>query len=282
MSSRLLTRKEIFEKVLPTVEQNLSLVDDVDGKDIVLLLGASQNGKSTAINCFCGVPFRWEKPAPQPGKRFAGVPVLTPGKPFIAPVGTGGKPMTMLPAKYRHPTGLIFIDSRGAGEVSGSADPVGILVSEILTEMMCRVAKSVKVVVIATCGSLDPLSALTPVLTQIGSLLVNGSDTVLWIFNRHKGIKQVNGQDDFDAVFEEIGGLIEKHAEEFQNSGRNQNKPTADELAIISLKNSLDKDQIGYIDPTSSWSVQKTLDQIQHLSPIPIAGIQLHEVASAW
>jgi hypothetical protein len=73
---------------------------------------------------------------------------------------------------------LTFVDSRGAAEIGSGAIAVEILASRVVSEMICRVAKSVRIVVV----------------TRFASLLVSSNDPILWLFNDHDRIKQVTGR----------------------------------------------------------------------------------------
>jgi hypothetical protein len=90
--------------------------------------------------------------------------------------------MNYLPVYFSRNANSVFGHSRGAGEVGKDDDPAGIRAASIPTEMFCRVAQSVKFVVIARFASLEIMSLLHPVIRQIESLLFSLSDPVL--FNR--------------------------------------------------------------------------------------------------
>jgi hypothetical protein len=288
-----LTSKQIFQKALELVEQHLDLVRMVSGKKIVLFVGRSQNGKSTTINCCCGIRFYWKKLPLKPGQKYGSFE-LTPVPPAVplAPMGTGGLAGTTCPAVYWPPQlpKWAFVDSRGVDEVCGSSNADGVLASGILTEMMCKVAKKVRIVVIARFSSLNPLSGLNSVLIHIGSLLKDARDPILWVFNDNPLISKPLMEDSFEQAIESIEILVDKHYAEFQNRGliagaqppapqatKSQSVPLAEQQAVTSLKLAIDANpqRISYFDPTSQWSVDKLLGQIKDLDPIPISNLKL-------
>jgi hypothetical protein len=184
-------QQQIFEEGLNMTQSHLKFVDDAVGKDIVLFLGGSQNGKNATINACCGVRFDWEIPDPTPDNPYPAQeePISDPQSTLLVPIGSGGPPQTKFPVVDSGPlSNLVFVDSRGIGEVGGSADRAGILASSILTERICRVAKSIRIVVIARFANLKTISNLNPVIEQIASLLINSQVPILWVFNDNEKV----------------------------------------------------------------------------------------------
>jgi hypothetical protein len=290
---------EIFQQAHVLVEEHIGIVDDAVGRDIVVFLGGSQAGKSVTINCCCGVPFSWRMPDPEPGRRYAHRHELVPDSrsPPVAPIGTGRRSKTQLLAVYPGPNGLFFVDTRGVGEVDAAANPGWILASGILTEVICRVARSVRIVIVARSASCKPLSHLAPVLDQIGSLLISSTASMLWIFNDHNPPVDVRTREEFMNVHDSIGSLIEDLIGDFKppsqreyeaargagSAGTDQQplpnapKPPSEVLqeVIASLGFALENKSFTYIDPASPFSVELVCNQIQDLPAASVNDLRL-------
>jgi hypothetical protein len=197
-----------------------------------------------------------------------------PNQKLIASIGTGSVAQTIIPAVYVNGNGDVFVDSRGAGELGGHSDEAGCLAASILTEMICRAAKSVRIVVIVTFAAIAQLGTIDPLISQIGSLLKNQNDPILWIVNQrhigYPGAIPALDPDGFDEIMEEIQDYINQHVSAVQT--KFGQKITSTVKAVNCLNNSLcaQPSRITYLDPFSKWSIDYVLNQIRSLSAINI------------
>jgi hypothetical protein len=273
------------------VKQHLSEVELSVGKNVALFVGQSQSGKSTTINALLGMPFQWKPILGHPTSyEFCAIPVQG----TFAGIGTGAAAQTVIPAVYIGPSDFCLVDSRGAGEIGSDSDPAGILASGILTEMICRNAASVRIVVVSEYQSLENMNSICPFMEFLGTLLNDPTDSVLWLFNRHHRNRGKKSGCWFDQkrsseVLFDITAKIDKHLNELtsffsrlKSLGSQKGKKTqVQAIAINSLAKARAStpSRIGYIDPTSTWSVNQVMTQIMGVPPINVDRLKFREAS---
>jgi hypothetical protein len=141
--------------------------------------------------------------------------------------------------------------------------------------MICRAAKSVRIVVVTNSAALDTLSHLLPVTILIESLFVNPQGPILWVFNNDRSIARPLTAGGFTKAMQRNRRCIDCHYEIRQQLLRLAGVSAAPP-AISSLKQAIDGQpcRVSYIDPASSWSVTNLLHQIEQLPPIPMSNIR--------
>jgi hypothetical protein len=123
-----LSPEELLERALPLIGAKVDPVDAASRRDIALVFGGPQAGKTAAICCCCGLHYGWLAPDAAPGRRY-------PRGSARARPGLAGARAERSPAVYVGPGELCFVELRG---VDRGAVPA----AEILTAMVCGAAPS--------------------------------------------------------------------------------------------------------------------------------------------
>jgi hypothetical protein len=167
-------------RVFDIVHLNLPTLQKARGKDVIVLFGVGQGGKSTAANALRGVSFKWR---PDP---VTGVPGLfiesTPSNFVLAQMGTGNKAETIVPAFYDEtipgssaddPYPYCFVDSRGSSELISDAESETQEAASVLLDAIIRNAASVRLVALASWSYLESMPDCGRLLKSIGKWVRN-------------------------------------------------------------------------------------------------------------
>jgi hypothetical protein len=258
---------------------SLDLVENVSGRDIILLLGHSQVGKSTTINALRGVRFAWNKISQEEDDEETEklVPVSIPEGLVLAPMGEGARCVTTKPAAYEGISQFRIVDTRGVGELG--EDKAGEMAASILLEMVCKAAHSIRIVVLASFSQLDQIQQLRFVMEQIGNLLPDPSSDICWVVNRHPdtrpGASPLTEATE-SKVMKTIRGTIAKRYKSLNSSKWSAEKRELSTTEIIQERTMFAiyqarTDRMGYIDPISQWSINKISRRITEIAPINIS-----------
>jgi GTPase SAR1 family protein len=266
------------EKTLKAVIKSMNVVANVSGRDIILVLGESQVGKSTAINALRGVQFKWQKVA-NTSSTFDLVTVLPLHSIALAEMGNGVSRTTLAPTIYEDIPGFAIVDNRGVGDMG--KDQSGDVSASILMEMMCKAARSVRIVVLVSFPQICQVQTLRPLMKQIGNLIPDPSSNIFWLVNRHPSNRA--GSDPLTQfvdtqIMQDLKGQIERIWRVVTNV--KDEERLLDEAEITTLDAihralNAEPPRIGYLDPTSRWSAQHAAEKIKGMSAIPISEIKL-------
>jgi hypothetical protein len=265
-----------FQSAFQTLINSRDVLDAVAGRDIVLILGQSQVGKSTVINALRGVKFQW-KAAQGGNSKSEFVPVSPLPQIKLAPMGRGVQRKTQKPEVYEGISGFLTVDTRGVGELG--EDQSGILAASVLMEMICKAAKSVQIVTVVSSLQLAEIQNLASVMNQIGNLLPDPTSGVFWLFCRHyatrPGSTPLTKQGE-KHILEEMRIDIESAWDNVKDTEvpTDESEPAIIKIfqksTIIAIREAFNSERVGYIDPTSQWSIQQICDRIPQISPIPV------------
>jgi hypothetical protein len=272
-------RSKRFNSAYQILMNSTNVLDKVTGRDIILILGQSQIGKSTAINAMRGVKFQWAH-APGGNSKPGLVPAPTDTK--VAPMGRGVQHTTEKPEVYEGIPGLLLVDTRGVGELG--TDETGKLAASILMEMICQAARSVRIVALVGFSQIEHIQNLDSVMQQIGNLIPDASSDVLWLFTRHylnRAGSPLTKQSESQILQE-----IRMELENAWNGVKDIKPPArksepiliraAQKTTIAAMREAslAQPCRIGYLDPTSEWSIEQSVDQIKRVPPIPVSNMR--------
>jgi hypothetical protein len=263
-----------LDKAFTIIVDNMKMVIQVAGHDLVVVLGMSQVGKSTIINILRGFGCKWEE-----GPHIPKLVITTqpPGL-VLATMGESTLATTEIPCLYHGFPGYLLLDTCGVGQIGD--DHTNLVVSSILIEMICKAAKSVRIVCVATFNQLKTLSTFKETMMQIGGLLSDTEAPILWIFNQHPVSDPECG--DFPLSKADITKATKAIARQIEHifstiaprPGRNISQEEI--RAIDSLKLALDAhpSRVAYIDPVTPATIDTLRLQINNLPPIPLSAMK--------
>jgi energy-coupling factor transporter ATP-binding protein EcfA2 len=275
-----------FNRTLEVVINSMDIIETVTGRNIILFLGESQVGKSTTINALRGIQFEWQK-----SENNISIPALVPLSPVsklpLAAMGNGVQRTTMKPEVYEGIPDFLIVDNRGVGELG--KDRSGDIAASILMEMVCKAAQSVRIVVVVSFSQLCRIQSLRSLMKQVGNLIPDPSSNIYWLVNRHyfnrPGSVPVTEQME-TTIMQEIRGEIEriwKAVEDVEIPSEESESTSlgkAEMRTIIAIREALNAEppRIGYLDPTSEWSIQHMRKEITGILAIPNSEIKFDTV----
>lgn len=169
---------DYVKKGLPDID-----IADMEKKDLVIVLGRTQIGKSTTINSLLGARLR---PSEDGRKIIMDTMKSVSGQKFAA-IGTGGVSETKLPAVYPVPkSSFAFLDTRGLFDVRHN--PEEDIAASILTEMAVNKAKTIRVMFVEKYdrlqGGVAEFRPLGAAISKIVSGRMGQQVPILFVFNQ--------------------------------------------------------------------------------------------------
>jgi GTPase SAR1 family protein len=268
-----------FKRAYQTLLNSMQIFDKVAGRDIILILGQSQVGKSTTINALRGVKFQWEKPQNESAKPEL-IPILPLPEIKLAPMGRGVQRTTEKPDIYEGIPGFLIVDSRGVGELG--EDPTGKLAASALMEMLCQAAKSIRIVALVSFSQIGQIPNLGPLMEQIGNLLPDASSDIFWLINRHY-LNRAGSPSLTEQSEEQILKEVQAEIESVWNQVKDVKIPTKDsaptsirldqKTTIAAIRKAFEArpSRVAYIDLTSESSVGRISKAIKEIAQIPFS-----------
>lgn len=297
--------KHNLPNILKRVEDGEANISSLDGKDIVIVLGRTQVGKSTTINSLLGAELcelENGNIVPNPSKMELDE---------FAQIGGDGLSCTTLPGLYTAPEHqFAFLDTRGFYDVR--MDPEGDIAASILTEMAVKRANSVRIMLIEDFKNLERgVVSFRELGSTLSKIVVGQKVPTLFLFNRYTPPK--NQAKNFyqrseeqqekiieDSIHRSINNLLigeEKVASGVAKNVANRLGKVFDGILSLfspdnsSLDEAISSDQefkkalteigytgflkynhelgnIGYIDPLSSRSREYALVALEKLNPV--------------
>lgn len=202
MSMRVPVQQENFQKnerVMALVKQGMDNIKCCEGKDVIMVIGITQTGKSTLINYLFGSRYRTETRREREEREEKGdytkkeLIWCTDSEPEIATVGIGdGFSVTDLPKGYEK-SGIpfVFLDTRGFYNVP---DPnqdtkeveIHEIASSVLVDLAVKNAKSVRMLTLQSYGEIQRgMSTLSRTNDVLKKIFTSNSLPVLFLYNRY-------------------------------------------------------------------------------------------------
>lgn len=302
-------RDSKFSTILKRIEKAEAGIDNCEAKDVVIVLGPSQAGKSTTINSLLGGELQYDK-------KVKGFVLKNPNERFAKMGGVGGNSCTEEPALYTKPGhSFAFLDTRGFFDVRFDEDTD--IVASILTEMAVKKARSVRIMVLATMNDLKQgVVGFRPLGKTLSKIVVGQKVPMLFLFNRYTPHPQ-EWQDFYSQsladqqstimtdIHESIGNLVAGEATTISELGErisnkfgkmwkglnffsSENDSSFDEEIardqefqgamgdtsyVNTLQYNVNLNNIEYIDPTKSESVSSVLHALEILDPINVQSL---------
>ena len=282
--------------IMEYVEEGVKNIKDLSKKDVVILVGKTQVGKTTTTLSLLGYPLERDSKE----KRI--VPKDTSG--FSRDlVGRGdGASCTDFPISYENQDKpYVFLDTRGFFDVRHN-QALGVA-SSILTEMAIKKAKSVRLMVLADMESLSQgITGFRDLGDALGKIVIGNTVPVFFLFNKYKP-DEYSAQEYYEMTVEEkqehiqteISSLIQKlikaesdtHIEFTSHlykglkkifSGKEvdpvvasnpEYQKSASAIRYINfLHHNEENGRFGYIDPLNANSVGMVIEHLKKLPPI--------------
>jgi hypothetical protein len=254
-------------EVLELISKKESCLEICKNKDLVIFFGRTTSGKSSTINSLMGTKYKIEEDSLE----------LEEGSWNIFEIGeVGGDSCTKFPQPCIHPDGkIVFLDTRGYFDTIEDENEE--IVSSILIEMAVKVAKSVRIIMIERYSilfqGLSGFNNVGKMITKIAVSSENLTIPVLFLFNRFSPPTNINEMKKYLDLCEEgkeglfIIEKIKTASKHMIDKGLSHGKK--EELLYINLiKNNFEKENFGYIDPTSPISINSLYNKILQLSPV--------------
>lgn len=256
------------------------------GKDIIMFLAVSQNGKSTTINIFRGA--KYELTEDEPPKL-----TLTNNISDYAAIGDGtGRSCTVIPGLYKSSDGSsYYFDIQGFGNTDKFKQFEGIqlndqeieVISSILTEIAMKKAKSVKIVLVVKYDNIkDGIKDMQETCDMIVRHIKPTSDFPLFILiNRFNSTNQktllkfakLTGPEKTNFIYQ----LIKEKVNSIdKNSGNQKNMEC---WGVI--KSNFDERNVGYIDVEDSTSIENIKRQVNNLKSCSTNSIIFNNTSKA-
>ena len=285
------------------------------GKDVVILMGPTQIGKSTAVNALLGVRFQFE--AAGFGVERSG------GEDVRAAIGANGVSCTVSPKVYEsRKYGLVLVDTVGW---LGNEDAEAAVAGSILMDRVAKMAKSIKLVFVF---SYDQLCSGLPVLKKYAervSLITNEVVPAYFLFNRFRlnprkeeefymlqdfhekeefmmkelddrRIEAARGFDkDCEIIKSRIGEMCEEHGinpegedvvdtleeklgkEELDKFYESVRQSEHQKLFVEIMTKSFENKMYSCYDPTSLESIDMLANQLERLECVKKESLRFHE-----
>lgn len=296
-------RTHDLQKILKLVELGETNIENLEQKDVVIVVGRTQVGKSTTINSFLGARFCFDE-----GEDGQIILESSTEHDGLANMGGKGLSCTMLPRMHTvRGHRFSFLDTRGFFDVM--KDPEGDIASSILTEMAIKKAKSVRLMFLEEFGNIQKgVVAFRDIGTTLGKIVVGEKVPALFLFNRYNPpqnqapafyrkspdqqektinesikksiVKVLEGEETvFSVIAKDAADRLGLAFEEIKNFFGNENKDISKNISsdhkvqeaiagmsyTVFLKYNYDEDHIGYIDPMSYESVENALNKLEQL-----------------
>lgn len=291
------TAKQDYDhaRILQLVEEEVKNIGNVNNKDVVIVIGRSQVGKSTTINALLGADLQYNDEGEIILDKASSEPVN------YAEVGGRGISCTILPHLYSGRGNFAFLDTRGFFDVR--MDKEGDIAGSILIEMAVKNAKSVRMMIIEDYnniqGGVVSFRAFGETLSKIA---VGNQIPTLLVFNRYsppqhtalafyqksfekqqplihdaisKAIDKILAGE--EEIKQTIGQKIaSKYGKAFKGNSSDQEIVQDPEFQRLLkgvnythiLKHNKDLGNIAYIDPTSKESINFVMQSLEKLNPI--------------
>lgn len=262
-----------IDKVIDLVTEGEKRIVPTSGKDLILIIGKTQTGKSTLINALLGVHFE-----EQEDETLAAVPPES----IIAPVGSkqgGGVSCTKWPALYVSSTSNTgFLDTQGFFDMRG--DREANIASSILMEMAINQAKSVKVVCLIKYSSIkDGMSDFHQIGEEISRIIRKDDAPIFFLFNRFQPSKVLIKKGFFNwteesqnlKIKEELKNcfkIIENGSETIMKDGWKRVFNRAKEMGIVSNNSNEDMNDDDINAIASNEELAKILDNDPEIKQI--------------
>jgi len=139
-------RSDIVRNVICIIRKNRQFIQLCEGKDVILVLGKTQAGKSTLYNALVHGILHQSKKRKEDGNVIKCLLPLVVNNDYpVAGIGNGLLSETKYPFAYPLPDGRVFLDTRGFFD-SDVNDICSESAAAVLTHIAVSIAKSVKIV----------------------------------------------------------------------------------------------------------------------------------------
>jgi len=167
------TQEEFNDKFRPLLQENPQILNSSQGKDIVVLLGATRSGKSTTLNFLNNIPMGLDE-----DNEFINLENIQPNQ--YCRISNTGNSETLAP-KYFNVNGHIIYDLAGWNNNTGAVDS---LIGAAFIKHIIEKAKSVKIAFVISEDS----------------VIAEGGERIMSFFTKAK------------AVFSPVISELEKHS----------------------------------------------------------------------
>ena len=299
-----------IEKIINLISKEEKNISSIEGKDIIIIIGQDEIGKSTIINGFLGVHFRRYKCLIEP----------IPPEKYIIPIIHSLDQISIY--KFHtlcNPKNSDFYFLEIPGFCKNRNEKLKNIVLSIFLQMIINLSKTIRLIFLNKCSIFDfGVRSLYIMKQELNRFFIQDYSPVYCLFNQFTLTKNLINEkfmlwteekqndiikNDLREKFfsncktsdnnqknklkriiqrEKDEGPINKSGDENEmnkilNQSLEYQEIKKENASIEILKNTFSKSYFGYIDPTSQSSIKRIQNDILNLPPMDSSSISLNE-----